>query len=54
MISGVSITFTSDPQDLRGVDVIIVAVPTPLNDEKDPDYSPLTESTITIGSILRK
>ena len=52
-ISQVSILYTKNPQDLVVADMIIVTVPTPVNDNKDPDYTPLILASTMIGGILR-
>lgn len=49
-----NIKFTSDPDDLINSEVIIVTVPTPTNENKDPDYTPLIKASETIWKILKK
>jgi len=49
-----TIHFTSDPVDLKEANFIIVAVPTPINDNKHPDLTPLEKASETIGSNLSK
>ena len=48
------IKFTTNPEDLRQADFHIIAVPTPVNDLKQPDLTPLYKASETIGSILKK
>lgn len=50
----VLINYTDNPQDLKQSNVNIVAVPTPINKNKDPDYTPLINASKTIGEILQK
>ena len=45
---------TADPSQLREADIIIVAVPTPIDDAHRPDFSPLVSSSITVGRHLKK
>ncbi|GAB7087336.1 nucleotide sugar dehydrogenase [Marinifilum fragile] len=52
--SSVYLQFTSDPDQLKGHNVYIVAVPTPLNKNKHPDLSPLYEASKYIGKVLKK
>jgi UDP-N-acetyl-D-galactosamine dehydrogenase len=52
-IKDVVINYTNDKQDLIKADMIIVTVPTPVNENKDPDYSPLISASNMIWSILR-
>jgi UDP-N-acetyl-D-glucosamine/UDP-N-acetyl-D-galactosamine dehydrogenase len=47
------IFFTSDPNDLRQADFHIIAVPTPIDEAKQPDLRPLLQATETIGSNLK-
>lgn len=53
-LTAADIHFTSKPQDLRGADFHIVAVPTPINDSKQPDLTPLISASQTIGPQLKK
>ena len=48
------IVFTSDPEDLRKASFFIVAVPTPIDDYKQPDLGPLISASITVGKVLKK
>jgi len=52
-LSEANIHFTSNPDDLLQADFHIVAVPTPINEAKQPDLGPLLAATKTIGSILK-
>jgi UDP-N-acetyl-D-galactosamine dehydrogenase len=54
LLKNTNLLFTSDMQALRKCTFIIVAVPTPINEAKDPDLSPLESSSTTVGSILKK
>ena len=53
-IKDVNILYTNNPEDMKKAEVIIVAVPTPVNENRDPDYTPLVKSSETIGAILQK
>jgi len=46
------ITFTSDPQRIREADMIIVAVPTPINRSHLPDLKHITASSRTVGENM--
>lgn len=46
--------FTTDPQDLTGRSVFILAVPTPITDAKAPDLDPLRNACATIAPFLSK
>ena len=46
------ISFTSEISDIKGCDVYIVTVPTPINNLHEPDLSPLIHASMTVGSVL--
>lgn len=48
-----NLSFTSDIQDLADCTFIIVAVPTPINEDRDPDLTCMLEASKSVGSILR-
>ena len=48
----VNLLFTNNPDDLRQASVHIIAVPTPINEAKQPDLTPLLKATETVGKIL--
>jgi UDP-N-acetyl-D-galactosamine dehydrogenase len=49
---GCDITFTSHPEDLAAASFYIVAVPTPIDDHKQPDLGPLLNACETVGKHL--
>jgi UDP-N-acetyl-D-galactosamine dehydrogenase len=51
--TGVDITFTADPADLKLAQFFVVAVPTPVDDYKVPDLKPLLRASETIGQALK-
>lgn len=48
------VRYTSDPADLRLADFHIVAVPTPIDDARNPDLRPLTSASATVGRQLKR
>ena len=48
------LSFTSDLATLRKCRVYIVTVPTPIDDYKRPDLTPLVKASETIGKVLKK
>jgi UDP-N-acetyl-D-glucosamine/UDP-N-acetyl-D-galactosamine dehydrogenase len=48
------LTCTSDPRALTEAEIFIVAVPTPIDEQKRPDLTPLIEASETIGKVLKK
>ena len=53
-LAAARIAFTSDSAELVEADFHIVAVPTPINDAKNPDMGPLTSASATLGGVLGK
>jgi UDP-N-acetyl-D-glucosamine/UDP-N-acetyl-D-galactosamine dehydrogenase len=45
---------TTDASLLRECDVVIVAVPTPVDDAHNPDFSPLVGSSTSVGRNLKR
>ncbi|MDY0360314.1 MAG: nucleotide sugar dehydrogenase [Desulforegulaceae bacterium] len=52
--AAVKLKYTYDPKDLNDADVIIVAVPTPINESKHPDLTPLVKSSETVGKNMKR
>lgn len=48
------IFFTSNESELSRADFHIVTVPTPINNSKEPDLTPLILASKTVGKILKK
>ncbi len=46
--------FTANPAELAACNVYIVTVPTPINEHKQPDLTPLIRASETIGKVLKK
>ncbi len=53
-LKNTSIQFTADPAELQNAKFIIVAVPTPINQDKTPNLSPMEGASHTIGKNLQK
>ncbi|MDA9930216.1 nucleotide sugar dehydrogenase [Alphaproteobacteria bacterium] len=45
--------FSSDPAKLENIDVFIVAVPTPVDADKQPDLTALKSASHTVGSYIK-
>lgn len=46
--------YSANPQDLAACNVFIVTVPTPIDEHKRPDLTPLVKASETIGKVLKK
>ena len=53
-IKNCSVEFTSDANELKKSGIIIVTVPTPIDEYKIPDLSPVKNTTKMIGQYLQK
>lgn len=53
-ISEVNIMYTNDPEKLKKAEILIVTVPTPVDHNNNPDYTPLIKASTMIGKILKK
>lgn len=52
-IANSNVYFTSNPHDLQKANFHIVAVPTPITQDKKPDLEPLRSASCTIGQNLK-
>jgi UDP-N-acetyl-D-glucosamine/UDP-N-acetyl-D-galactosamine dehydrogenase len=51
--AGTSVEFTNDPHRLSAAEILIVAVPTPLDDTRRPDLSVLIAATKLVGEHMQ-
>jgi UDP-N-acetyl-D-glucosamine/UDP-N-acetyl-D-galactosamine dehydrogenase len=49
-----NINYTSDMQDMSDSNIYIVTVPTPIDEANRPDLEPLIQSSLKIGTLLKK
>jgi UDP-N-acetyl-D-galactosamine dehydrogenase len=48
------LTVTNDPAQLAAADIIVVAVPTPVDSVRQPDFGPLLGASATVGRHMKK
>lgn len=48
------LTFTTDPDAIQKCNCFIVTVPTPIDEHKRPDLTPLIKASETVGKVLKK
>ena len=48
------LSFTTDGTDIADADFIVVAVPTPVDNVNNPDFTPLVKASETVGTYLSK
>jgi len=49
-----TLKMTADPEDMRGAEVYVVAVPTPIDNWNRPDLTPVLKASETIGRVIGK
>jgi UDP-N-acetyl-D-galactosamine dehydrogenase len=54
LLAAGKLVFTTDPAELKKADFIIVAVPTPIDHARQPDFSPLVAASESIGRNLKR
>src|SRR3989338_9629399 len=54
VLRGASIAYTTDPAEIKNAKFIIVAVPTPIDEYKQPDLFLVRKATETVGQHLEK
>ncbi|WP_038369408.1 Vi polysaccharide biosynthesis UDP-N-acetylglucosamine C-6 dehydrogenase TviB [Brackiella oedipodis] len=54
LASAKHLTYSADAQDLAQANTYIVTVPTPIDEYKQPDLTPLVKASQTIGKVLKK
>ncbi len=48
------LSYSTNPDDLRTCNCFIVTVPTPIDEYKRPDLTPLVKASETVGKVLKK
>lgn len=52
--AALNLTYSSDATSLREADFIIIAVPTPIDNARQPDFSPLISASKSAGQHMKK
>ena len=53
-LGSASLTITDDPAEMRGSDVFIVTVPTPIDEANRPDFEPMLNACAIVGPVMGK
>lgn len=53
LAQAIHLSYSSNISDLKTCNVFIVTVPTPINEHKQPDLTPLIKASETIGQVLK-
>jgi UDP-N-acetyl-D-glucosamine/UDP-N-acetyl-D-galactosamine dehydrogenase len=48
------LTFTTNVDDIKNCEIYIITVPTPINNNNEPDLLPLKKATETVGRLLKE
>ncbi|MDR0816468.1 MAG: nucleotide sugar dehydrogenase [Desulfovibrio sp.] len=51
-LAAATVRYTVDPAELNRAGVIIIAVPTPIDNHRSPDLTPIVSATVTVGHNL--
>jgi len=54
LAQAIHLSYSSNPQELKKAQVFIVTVPTPVDNAKRPDMTPLVKASQTVGQVLKK
>lgn len=54
LVEAKHLTYSSSLDDLKACNIFIVTVPTPINEHKQPDLTPLIKASETIGKVLKQ
>jgi len=54
LVAAEKLTYSDKVEDLQSCNIFIVAVPTPIDDAKQPDLSPLLNATRTVAGCLNR
>lgn len=53
MAQAQGLSYTSETADIAGCDIYVVTVPTPIDENKRPDLTPLEKASETVGKAMR-
>lgn len=54
LVEAKNLVYSGSLDDLKRCNIFIVTVPTPINEHKQPDLTPLLKASETIGKVLKK
>jgi UDP-N-acetyl-D-galactosamine dehydrogenase len=54
LVAAKGLSFTTNLDDLRGCNCYIITVPTPIDEYKRPDLTPLIKASETVGKVLKR
>lgn len=54
LLSATQLTFTADLEQLRNANIYIVTVPTPIDEHRQPDLTPLIRASEALGKVIKR
>ena len=54
LLNSTNLSYSSNPNDIKNCSIYIIAVPTPIDQNKNPDLTALKISSETVGKVLKK
>jgi UDP-N-acetyl-D-galactosamine dehydrogenase len=54
LTSATKLSYTANLEDIRPCNVYIVTVPTPINEHKSPDFTPLIKASQSLAKVLKR
>ena len=54
LLNSTYLSYSSTPNDIKNCSIYIIAVPTPIDQNKNPDLTALKNSSIAVGKVLKK
>jgi UDP-N-acetyl-D-galactosamine dehydrogenase len=53
-LADTNLTFSCNQEDIKSANIYIVTVPTPINEHKQPDLTPLIKASKMLGTVINK
>lgn len=53
LVEAKQLSYTADTKDISPCNIYIVAVPTPINEHKQPDLTPLEKASTLLGNVIK-
>jgi len=53
LAQAIKLCYTTDPENIRACNVYVITVPTPIDEHKRPDLTPLIKASETVGGVLK-
>ena len=54
LVEADKLSYTADIEDIKSCNIYIVTVPTPINEYKQPDLSPLEKASTLLGKVIKQ